>query len=100
MKQVILKVPETLPVICVAQLVNPRAYVYIAVTGERKSLSILVQEDSKYIFRNTDNSRFGHSGAWPTIQRTIQEALSVNKTEIFEFDNFDEAAKFIVQKKS
>lgn len=93
MKQVVVKQPSP-ELISVENLVNPHLRAYVARTD--KSLMLLIRDCDGYAFRYVDNLRLGHSGVWSTIQRTITEALELSGTEVFEFPNMLEAAKFIV----
>jgi D-aminopeptidase len=100
MKKIISISMEALPSIHFKDLVDAGCKTYIAIINRAKnniqtSTYMLQHESDGYIFRDTAESKNGHSGWHSTIRRCIEKATEVGNTEVFVFDSINEAALFI-----
>ena len=73
--------------------ISPNKYFGARIKGEVYTLEF---EINGFIFRPTDMlDTSGHSGFHSTPAEAIEKALTVGKTEVFQFDSIRELAAFI-----
>lgn len=107
MKQVILKKQES-DLITINETSTDKVYVARGMRdGDSRYWLLTLKTETSvlmsngYMFQDVNSSRLGHSGRSDTVQEAIKKVLdgcyAGHMTDVYEFDNMYDAAKFFTQ---